>query len=422
MKSFLQSDFAAFVGIDWADRKHDICCQPTSGKRELLQIQHTPEAIDAWAQSLLERFSDKPIAVCLELTKGPLVYALMKYPHLVLIPVNPAGLAQYRKTFTPSGAKDDPTDAELACDFVQRHFDRFQPLTPDSPEMRTLQELVVYRRKCVGDRMRISNRIVSALKNYYPQVLDWFNDRDTRVFCDFLTQWPSLSEVQRSRTSTLERFFTTHNVRRRNVIERRIEGIRSAQPLTDDPAALRANQLIVQTQVPQLKLMIQIIKQIDGEIAELCGALEDYELFTSLPAAGPVYTPRLLAAFGENRERFQSAMHVQQCSGVAPVLERSGKKSWVHWRYACSTFMRQSFVEWSGETVRYSFWAKAFYEYQKQKGKSHNTILRALAFKWIRILFHCWQHRVKYDESKYLNALKERNSPLLAYAVSQGTD
>lgn len=241
MKPFIPSDFAAFVGIDWADRKHDICCQPTGGERELRQIQHTPQAIEDWAQSLLERFAGQPVAVCLELTKGPLVYALMKYPHLVGIPVNPAGLAQYRKTFTPSGAKDDPTDAELALDLVQRHFDRFQPLTPDSPEMRTLQELVVYRRKCVGDRMRISNRIVSALKNYYPQVLDWFDDRDTRVFCDFLIKWPSLSQVQRSRTSTLERFFTTHNVRRRNVIERRIEGIRSARPLTDDPAALRAN-------------------------------------------------------------------------------------------------------------------------------------------------------------------------------------
>ncbi len=80
MKSFLQSDFAAFVGIDWADRKHDICCQPTGGKRELLQIQHTPQAIDAWAQSLLERFAGEPVAVCLELTKRPLVYVLMKYP------------------------------------------------------------------------------------------------------------------------------------------------------------------------------------------------------------------------------------------------------------------------------------------------------------------------------------------------------
>ena len=103
--------------------------------------------------------------------------------------------------------------------------------------------------------------------------------------------------------------------------------------------------------------MIQIIKQIDGEIAELCGALEDYELFTSLPAAGPTYAPRLLAAFGENRDRFQSARRVQQCSGVAPVLERSGKKSWVHWRYACSTSMRQRFVALLGETVCYSFWA-----------------------------------------------------------------
>ena len=182
MKSIHFNDYAAFIGIDWADRKHDICLQCAgSGQREFNQIQHTPQAIDAWVNTLQKRFGQQPVAVCFELRKGPLIYALSKYPRLVLFPLNPASVAKYRETFTPSHAKDDPSDAALQCDLLQRHFNRFKPLMPDSPKMQALQQLVEYRRRCVGERVRISNRLSSALKNYYPQVLDWFQDRGTVV-------------------------------------------------------------------------------------------------------------------------------------------------------------------------------------------------------------------------------------------------
>jgi hypothetical protein len=74
-------------------------------------------------------------------------------------------------------------------------------------------------------------------------------------------------------------------------------------------------------------------------------------------------------------------------------------------------------VEWAGLSVRYSFWAKAYYRQQEAKGKPHNTIIRSLAFKWIRILFRCWKTYTLYDESTYLTALKSKGSPLLKFAV-----
>lgn len=76
------------------------------------------------------------------------------------------------------------------------------------------------------------------------------------------------------------------------------------------------------------------------------------------------------------------------------------------------------FVEWAGFSIRYSFWAKAYYEHQKSKGKPHNSIIRSLAFKWIRIVFRCWKTNTPYDESKYLEALKRRGSPLLKFAIN----
>ncbi|MFT6031009.1 MAG: hypothetical protein ACI8O8_002757 [Oleiphilaceae bacterium] len=112
------------------------------------------------------------------------------------------------------------------------------------------------------------------------------------------------------------------------------------------------------------------------------------------------------------------ASQMQKYAGIAPVIESSGKKTWTHWRYSCPTFLRQTFVEWAGFSTRYSFWAKAYYEQQKSKGKPHNSIIRSLAFKWIRIIFRCWKTSTPYDESKYLEALKRRGSPLLKFAIT----
>tara|TARA_R110002049_G_scaffold210502_1_gene381367 strand:- start:5530 stop:5775 length:246 start_codon:yes stop_codon:yes gene_type:complete len=67
---------------------------------------------------------------------------------------------------------------------------------------------------------------------------------------------------------------------------------------------------------------------------------------------------------------------------IAPVTERSGKKCWVHWRWQCSKFLRQSFIEWSEKSVPRSFWAGLYYNQQRAKGSSHQAAVKSLAFKW----------------------------------------
>src|SRR5215831_6315110 len=137
MKPMAQEECAALVGLDWADATHDVCLQATgAARREFLSFEHRPEAIDAWVQTLRTRFNGQLVAVCLELNKGPIVSALRKYDFLVLFPVNPLTLARYRGAFTPSRAKDDPTDAELRVELLLKHRDKLTPLTPQSPTMR----------------------------------------------------------------------------------------------------------------------------------------------------------------------------------------------------------------------------------------------------------------------------------------------
>jgi transposase len=406
--------FAAFVGIDWADAKHDVCLQAAGSEtREFSALVHTPETIDEWVSTLRQRFKGQPIAICLELNKGPLVYALRKYDFLVLFPVNPLTLARYREAFAPSHAKDDPTDAELQLELLLKHRDQLTPLKPQSPAMRTLEQLVEHRRRLVGDKVRITNRLSSTLKNYFPHVLQWFHDKDTAIFCDFLTQWPTLKAAQLARRTTLERFFRAHHVRYADVIDQRIQAIKSATPLTTDEGVIVPNALLAQALVSQLRVTLQAIADFDHAIAQHAQSHPDFPLFDALPGAGAVFAPRLLVAFGEQRDRYASADELQKYAGIAPVTERSGNTTWVHWRLQCPTFLRQTFVEWAAESTQHSFWARAYYQQQRRKGSSHQAAIRALAFKWIRILFRCWQHRTPYDESVYLNALQRRGSPLM---------
>ena len=413
MDALNTSCFTAFIGIDWADTKHDVCVQSVDGgKREFDVIPHQVEKIDEWVHALCQRFGS-PMAVAVELSKGPIVYALQKYDCFVIFPINPSTLAKYREAFQPSRAKDDPTDAELAVDLILRHPERFKPLKPQSIEMRKLALLVEQRRQLVGDKIRITNRLRGALKQYYPQVLEWFDHIDTPLFCEFLTRWPTLIQAKRARKNTLESFFHQHNMRSKQVLEKRLAAIKRASPLTLDEAVIVPHRLQTLVYVAQLRVILDAIKQFDKEIEGVAKQHVDYALFSALPGAGPSLAPRLLVAFGEQRERYKSAADLQKYSGVAPVTERSGKKHWVHWRWQCPTFLRQTFVEWASQTINKSFWAGEYYRQQRAKGCTYQAAVRSLAFKWIRILYRCWQTRTPYDEVAYLKALARRGSSLL---------
>ena len=132
--------------------------------------------------------------------------------------------------------------------------------------------------------------------------------------------------------------------------------------------------------------------------------------------------PRLIVAFGTRRERFQSAAELAAYSGIAPVCRQSGHSKSVVFRRACPQFLRQTFHEFAACSLRSSVWAGAFYRTQRGQGKRHHAAVRALAFKWIRILFRCWQQRTPYHEARYLEVLRRRGSPLVApFAASSTT-
>jgi transposase len=403
-------EFAAFVGIDWAEQKHVLVLQDMqAGGIEISEVEHTPEAVDAWAMELSRRFQERPIAVALEQVRGSLVFMLTKYKHLVIFPIHPATLANYRKSFRPSGAKGDPHDAGLLLDLLARHREKLRRINPDITETRTLRFLVEERRKLVNERIRFSQRLNSHLKLYFPQVLNWFCDISSQIAEHFLERWPTLEALQKAKTKTLERFFADHNSRSPEKIKTRLDEIRRAVTATHDSAVITASSSAALALVRVLREIRHAISSYDSQIEELARAHPDFIIFDSFPGAGAALAPRLIAAFGTCRDRYRTAHELQCYSGIAPVVESSGKQHWVHYRRSCPKFLRQTFHEWALHSMASSAWAKDYYKDQRAKGKSHHSAVRALAFKWIRILFRCWQDHKPYNAALYETARQSRS-------------
>jgi transposase len=413
-----QKPIAAFVGIDWADQKHDIALRALSSQAKLEhhRIESQPEALADWVLELRERFgSQAKILICLEQSRGALIHFLMGYDCFELYPINPKQLDNYRKAFHPSGAKDDPSDAELLCQFVSLHHEQLHPWRPDDELTRKLALLCQKRRQAIDARTALSNQLKSELKQYFPlalAVLD--NDLTTVLAADFLLNWPNFESLKKAPAHKLRKFFYGHQSRSEEKIQARIERIKSAEPLTRDSAIIEASSLTAEMLAHQLKDLAPYIARYEKQIAQLFAQHPDRGLFDNLPGAGDQLAPRLLSAFGSDRDRFQSPLEAVTFFGIAPVTERSGKSSWIHFRWACPKFLRQSFHEFAGHSVHFCDWAAAFYEQQRARGKGHHAAVRALSYKWIRILFRCWKTRQPYDPHLYLAALVQRVSPLAA--------
>jgi transposase len=402
----------ACIGLDWADERHSVHLQTADRRIEHLELEQKPAVLHEWIAQLQRRFAGGKIAVALEQRKGAVIHALLLYDCFILYPINPKALARYREAFGTSGAKDDPLDSELLLDLVVRHRDKLRAWIPDTVESRKLQALCEQRRKLVNQRVALTNRLTSLLKQYFPQALDWVGDLASVQACDFLVQWPTLAAVQQARPSTVRRFYQDHNCRKKAVIDARLAALANARPLTTDAAVIEPLSLSVQTYATQLCTLIAAINTFDAHIAAVFAEHADRDIFGSFPGAGNVCAPRLAAAFGTDRSRWDSAAELQAHSGIAPVTERSGKSLWVHHRLACPKFVKQTFHEFADQSIRFSRWARAYYDQQRARGNDHHAALRALAYKWIRILFRCWKERRPYDEETYIDALRRRGSTL----------
>jgi transposase len=404
------------VGLDRSDLKADLhLIDLATGQRTSQTIATAPEALWEWLLQLRQQYPQARVGLCLEQPAAHLIAFLEAYEWITLYPINPITLQKYREAFVTSRAKDDAKDARYLAELLLNHSDKLPVWAPEDAQTRAVQQLVGHRRAVVDERTGLTNRLKALLKQYFPQALVLCGEDLWRPLAtQFLLNWSSLQAVQKVKTAQLKEFYYLQGSRSAKLMEQRLALLQKAVPVTDDQAIINSFSLRVQLLCRQLEDVVQTIKAFDQSIALSFKAHEDHPLFASLPGAGPVLAPRLLASMGSQRERYGSASNLQHYTGIAPVTKQSGGKCYIHRRYLCPKFHRQSFHEYAKESILWSRWAAAYYRQQRTKGAQHHTAVRALAYKWQRIIWRCWQDRKPYDEATYEAALRKAKSPLVA--------
>ena len=404
-----------FIGIDWADKKHDCYVIDQNGNAFHQEFRQLPEEIEAWVGEMLKRAGGKPIAIMLEQSNGPLVHALMFRDDVVLYPINPKQLARYRESY-PGGGKNDPTDAKYLARMLHERITTLTPWRPDDEKTRLLAHLSQQRRKLVDGQTKLRLQLIAQLKAYYPLALELFGKEwQLPLLMSVLRRWPDPRQLRRADRRLIRRVLQDHAVRNEEKQNEVIDRIRSAQLLTRDDALITPAAMAVELLAHQIQLVQKTIGEFELKIAEAMKQHPSAHLFTSLRGAGPALAPRLLCAFGSQKERWADADSLAAFSGIAPVTRRSGKQLHVQRRYACPKYLRQTFHEFADSARIYCPWTRARYSMLRDRGMKHHAAIRKLARSWIRILFQVWQTGIPFDCDRYVAQLKQRCPAIIRY-------
>ena len=406
----LACDDSILVGIDWADKAHEYHLVTPDGQVKHGEFKQAPESIAHWIASLKQQHPDAQIEICIETSRGALINGLLEHD-VKLFPINPNALAKYRESFNHGGGKSDFVDARLIFKFLVDRRQSLRPLTPNEPLTRRLAALAQDRRNLVQHPVELANQLTSTLKTYFPAALAL---DPAKVYADFMVRFlisfSTLQLAQSAGPTKLRNYF--FGVGAKQKAQDRIETIMAANPLTTDEVVVSTCSRKVRSLCGLLKSINQSIGQYDREIKELVKQHADYAILASFPGSAAKTQARMIAALGDDRSRYDDCLSFQAASGIAPLTRQSGNQKVVTSRWACTKFVRQTFHEYAGLSINQSQWAKAFYKSQLAKGKKPQAAKRALAYKWMRIIFRCSKERVCYDEARYLQRLIDTNSPL----------
>jgi transposase len=408
-----------FIGMDWADQKHDVYVIDRNGKGFHRVLEHSAENIEAWVGDMLKLAGGQPIAIMLEQSRGALIYALMFREDVLLYPVNPKQLARYRESY-PGVGKNDPTDAMYLARMLTERITTLKAWQPDDENTRLIANLSQQRRKIVDGQTKLRQQLTALIKSYFPVILELFGKQhQLPLLLSVLKRWPDPRKLRRADRQLIGKILTEHSIRNEEQQKETIDRIRVAQLLTRDAAIITPSAMAAKLLANQIQQVLKTIDEFDAAIAEAMKQHPDAHLFTSLRGAGSALAPRLLCAFGSQRDRWEDADCLASFSGIAPVTFQSGKSRGVHRRHACSKYLRQTFHEFAECARRYCPWSKARYRMLRDRGMKHHAAIRKIARSWIRILFRVWKTRVPFDCDRYIANLQRRCPEIIPYLTQE---
>jgi transposase len=390
-----------FAGIDWSERHHDICVLDADG--EALAKARVPDGIEGVAElhGMLAAHAEEPeeVIIGIEIDRGLLVGALVAAGYQVFA-VNPMSVDRYRDRHTTSGAKSDPGDAKVLADIVRTDRHNHRPVAGDSELAEGVKLLARTHQSFIWERQRHANRLRSALREFYPAALEAFGTElasSDAVAILSIAPTPELGRrLSRSKIAAALR----RAGRKRNV-DARTEAIQ---------AALRSEQLRTSASLEEtygvivtslVRLIAGLNTQIAGLEQDLHTAFErhpDAEIILSQPGLGSTLGARVLGEFGDDRTRYADARARRNYAGTSPITKASGTRRVVLARFARNQRLYDACHLWAFAALTKSPGARRYYDLQRNRGKTHNQALRALANRLVGILHGCLSHGEPYRE------------------------
>jgi transposase len=225
----------------------------------------------------------------------------------------------------------------------------------------------------------------------------------------------SYSEVlKKGKRHQWEKFLHAHKLWRPATVEKRLALFSRIESMSVDPAIVQATSLhavSLAKLLRQLEIQLRIYRE---RITNLFSQHPDMNLFASLPGAGQMLAPRLLAEIGADRTRFQNAASLQCYAGTAPISFQSGQIHRVKIRRACAKVLRYSVHLWADRSRLKCAWANTYYKLHREKGKSHASALRCLGQRWLKILWKILETSTPYSEAIHMKNQTEHGSWVLS--------
>ena len=397
-----------YVGIDWASDHHDIHITDDSAEKlDAFRVKHSLLGMETILRHIYQLTVDRSKALfALETDKGLLVNFLLDNGFTVFA-INPKSVDRFRDRYDPSRNKTDPIDAMLLADILRTDRHRFRAILPESDELRELRILTRDHKARIISRTRLTNQLIACLKSYYPLALELFADLKNNICLEFLQAFPDHMKAQKLTLGQLKTFLRKHGYTCPNRVRTLFETLKTPQIPVED-FIIRAKSRKMLSLVANMKAANAHIKGYEKEIAAILEAHPDSRIFLSLPGVDTVLAARILSELGDNRSRYKNYNDAQCEAGTAPVTKQSGKYyRHVIFRRACKKQFRDAMQLFAFSSTKQCNWARTYYVSQRQRGKTHPQATRALANKWIKIIYTMWQNRQPYDERVHLNMLKD---------------
>ena len=319
----------------------------------------------------------------------------------VVYAVNPLAVSRYRDRHHLSGAKSDAGDAHVLADLVRTDRHQHRPIAGDSPEAAAVKVLARAHQRLIWDRNRQTNRLRSALREYFPAALVAFDELDHPDALGVLGRAPTPQAAAKLSRAAIAAALRKAG-RKRN-LEARAAAIQ---------AAVRAERLDFPASVAdaygaQVRAAVAIIGELNRQIATLEDQLDagfdahpDAEIIRSQPGLGAVLGARVLGEFGDDPNRYQDARSRKNYAGTSPLTKASGKKRAVVARFVRNRFLADACYQWAFCALSASPGARAFYDAHRAQDETHDQALRVLSNRLVGILDGCLRSRSRYDETK----------------------